>query len=936
MATEVGSKKWIYHFSEGNAAMRDLLGGKGAGLAEMTNIGLSVPPGFTITTEACRIYNDLGDDLPDDVWQQTMAALKRVEEESGKVFGSADNPLLVSVRSGAKFSMPGMMDTVLNLGLNESTLEGIIALTGNPRFAYDAYRRFIQMFGKVVMGMDGAAFDSLLDDYKEQVGAKSDTDLSEEDLKRVFQRFIQLIEEETGREFVTDPFEQLRLAISAVFSSWNNKRAVDFRNSNNIPHDLGTAVSVVTMVFGNMGDDSGTGVAFTRNPSTGENALFGEYLPNAQGEDVVAGTRTPKKISELKRDWPELYQQFVDIAKKLEAHYKDVQDIEFTIERRKLYILQTRSAKRSARAAVRIAVDMVREGIIGKEDAVRRVEPTHLEQLLLPSFDESAKSASTFLTKGLNASPGAATGKAVLDADLAYEMGLKGEDLILVRPETNPDDVHGVIHSRGVLTARGGVTSHAAVVARGLGKPCVAGCEDLEIDLERKLIVVDGKKIREFDEISIDGATGEVFLGKMPTVDPDFYSDQGLLSILNWADEIRRLQVWANADYPRDAERALQYGAQGIGLCRTEHMFFEEGRLPVVRQMILAADEATALQNAHAALQAELSNATDARRQYLGGKLSGIRRRMKSSDAIKTYHEALDKLLEYQTEDFRGLLRCMHGKPVIIRLLDPPLHEFLPSYDELLVETTELKIRGNDQRSLKEKEVVLRKLESMREANPMLGLRGVRLGILYKEIYQMQVRAIMIAACELVREGVDARPEIMIPLVGHFNELSIVRADLERVAQEVQGSRGVQARYKFGTMIELPRAALTADQIARHVEFFSFGTNDLTQATYGYSRDDAEAKFLLQYVARKILPDNPFQVLDRDGVGKLMAFAVAEGRKTRQDLEVGICGEHGGDPSSIWFCHEIGLDYVSASPFRVPVARLAAAQAALASVELDR
>ncbi len=933
MATEVGNKKWVYRFSEGNASMRDLLGGKGAGLAEMTNIGLPVPQGFTITTEACRAYHESGSDLPNGLWEQTLQALRWLEKETGKIMGSAKDPLLVSVRSGAKISMPGMMDSVLNLGLNKETLQGIIDLTGNPRFAYDAYRRFIQMFGKTALGMDGSAFDDVWEEYKEKVGARLDTDLDEKDLKEIVAKFLALVRMTSGKEFPTNPLEQLELAIKAVFSSWNNKRAMDYRDFNNIPHNLGTGVSVVTMVFGNMGNDSGSGVAFTRNPSTGEEAIYGEYLPNAQGEDVVAGIRTPKKLSELEHNWPEIYRRFVEIANKLEAHYRDVQDIEFTIERGKLYILQTRSAKRSARAAVKIAVDMVREGLISRKEAVRRVEPTQVQHLLLPSFDESSKVKSTLFTKGLNASPGAASGKAVLDADTACEMGLRNVDVLLVRPETNPDDIHGVIQARGVLTARGGATSHAAVVARGLGKPCVAGCENLDIDLEARTISVGGKTVCEFDEISIDGTTGEVFLGRIPTVASDFSVDKDLLALLDWADQIRKLQVWANADYPRDAERALQYGAEGIGLCRTEHMFFEEERLPVVRQMILAAGEAASLQDTLAIMESELENASDSKRAEIEKKLSERRSKVDSSNVVKEYHEALNRLLEYQTEDFRGLLDCMRGKPVIIRLLDPPLHEFLPPYNELLVETTELRISGNDPDALREKEALLHEVRTTREVNPMLGLRGVRLGILYSDIYEMQVRAIMTAACDLAEEEVDVRPEIMIPLVGHFNELKVVRSQLEKVAKRVQQDRGVDVCYKFGTMIELPRAALTAGQIAQYAEFFSFGTNDLTQTTYGYSRDDAEGKFLLQYVTRKILPENPFQVLDRDGVGKLMEIAVREGRKTRPDLEVGICGEHGGDPSSIEFCHQVGLDYVSASPFRVPVARLAAAQAALAAVE---
>ena len=938
MAVQVSAKKWVYLFSEGNAGMRDLLGGKGAGLAEMTNIGLPVPSGFTITTEACKAYN-ADDGLSNEIWEQILEALATLERDTRKKLGSAQNPLLVSVRSGAKFSMPGMMDTVLNLGLNEQTLQGILDLTGNERFAYDTYRRFIQMFGKIVLGVDGTEFDRSLESHKAMVGAKLDTDLTEKHLKDIVSLFQSLVKEKTGAGFPSDPLDQLELAIKAVFDSWSNKRAVDYRNFNNIPHDIGTAVNIVTMVFGNMGEGSGTGVAFTRDPSTGNKTLYGEYLFNAQGEDVVSGIRTPQKLSKLAQDMPKFYHQFADIAQRLEAHYQDVQDIEFTIGGGRLYILQTRSAKRSARAAVKTAVDMVKEGLITKKDALQRVEPAHIEQFLLPNFDEKAKARAIkegrLLAKGLNASPGAASGKAVLDADRAQEMGLNGESVILVRPETNPDDVHGIIHARGVLTTRGGATSHAAVVARGLGKPCIAGCEDLEIDVEARSFSVDGKTTRENDEISIDGTTGEVFLGHISTIDIDFSQQGELVTLLEWASEIKRLGVWANADYPRDAERALRFGAEGIGLCRTEHMFFEEERLPIVRQMILAAAEATSLEDTLKAIEEEVKAAPPERQNETEKRLAEQRAKVDSSEAVRQYREALDSLLNFQINDFKGLLEVMQGKPVIIRLLDPPLHEFLPSYEELLVETTELRLRGDNPNALREKEALLHEVAALREVNPMLGLRGCRLGLLYPAINEMQVRAIIEATCDLAKDGIDARPEIMIPLVGHVNELKLIRQQLETVAKQVQQEKGVGVSYKFGTMIEVPRAALTADEIAQYAQFFSFGTNDLTQATYGYSRDDAEGKFLLQYVTRGILPDNPFQILDRDGVGKLMETAVKLGRETRPDLEVGICGEHGGDPSSIEFCHRLGLDYVSASPFRVPVARLAAAQAALTSVERE-
>ena len=883
------AKKWVYLFSEGDATMRDLLGGKGAGVAEMTNAGLPVPPGFTITTEACREYYATGRKFPDGMWEQTLAALKEIEKQTGKRFGDPNTPLLVSVRSGAKFSMPGMMDTVLNLGLNEQTLEGLIRLTNNPRFGYDAYRRFIQMFGKIVLGIDAAKFEHALEAKKQQKGAKLDTDLTAEDLKEVAAEFKEIFKRETGIDFPTDPYEQLRMAINAVFSSWGNKRAVDYRNFHKIPHDLGTAVNVQTMVFGNMGNDSGTGVAFTRNPATGEKALYGEYLTNAQGEDVVAGIRTPQKISHLQQEMPEVYEQFRQNAERMEKHYRDMQDLEFTIERGKLYMLQTRSGKRTAQAAVKIAVDMVNEGLISKEEAVMRVEPVQIEQLLHRRIDPTAQLQ--IIAKGLNASPGAASGKAVFDADDAEHMAKAGEKVILVRPETNPDDVHGMLVAQGILTARGGATSHAAVVARGLGKPCVSGCEALRIDLEQRRFTANGVTVKEGDLISINGSTGEVILGAVPMIEPEMSAE--MKQLLSWADEIRRLGVWANADYPRDAQKAREYGAEGIGLCRTEHMFFEAERLPIVQEMIL-------------------------------------------SDSAEVRSAALAKLLPFQKEDFKGIFRAMDGYPVIIRLIDPPLHEFLPSYEELIVEVALLRERGGKEDELAEKEALLKKVAGMREMNPMLGLRGIRLGITRPEITEMQVRAIIQAAIEVKGEGVVAKPEIMIPLTGHYNELRIVREQLEAVAKEEMERAGAKVDYKFGTMIEVPRAALTGDQIAEYAEFFSFGTNDLTQTTFGYSRDDAEGKFLLEYVNRGILPTNPFQVLDRDGVGELMKIAVSKGKRTRPDLEVGICGEHGGDPSSIEFCHQIGLNYVSSSPFRVPVARLAAAQAALTKSEKDK
>jgi pyruvate,orthophosphate dikinase len=914
-AVNKSPRKWVYLFSEGNADMRGLLGGKGAGVAEMTNAGLPVPPGFTITTEACNAYYDAGKHFPDGMWEQALAALKIVEEQTGKGFGRKDNPLLVSVRSGAKFSMPGMMDTVLNLGINDETVLGLVDLTGDERFAYDAYRRFIQMFSKIVLDTDPQDFERVLEHYKEAAHVQTDAEIPADALKKMVVEFKQIAQRQSGEPFPTDVYEQLHKAIEAVFSSWNNKRAIDYRNFNKIPHDLGTAVNVQSMVFGNMGNDSGTGVAFTRDPSTGEKQLYGEYLLNAQGEDVVAGIRTPSKISRLQDELPYVYEQFQDIAHRLESHYRDMQDLEFTVEKGRLYMLQTRSAKRSAAAAVKVLIDMVNEGLISEKEAVKRADTAQVYQLLLPRFDEEEKkkaaSEGRLLAKGLNASPGAASGKAIFDADRAEQLGKAGTPVVLVRPETSPDDVHGMLVAKGVLTARGGATSHAAVVARGLGLPCVAGTEGIRVNEEEHLFrVVDSDiVIHEGDDISIDGATGEVFAGVIRTVDPDFDKETDLKQLLAWADQYRRLGVWANADYPRDAKRAVTFGAEGIGLCRTEHMFMEQERLPIVQKMILA----------------------------------------KSREERQA---ALDQLLPFQRSDFKGIFEAMvnpqtgEGYPVVIRLIDPPLHEFLPSYEDLLVEVTRLETEGGHEQELQEKRELLEAVGAMREMNPMLGLRGCRLGLLFPEINVMQTRAILEAATELAKEGKKLQPKIMIPLVGHVNELKEVRRQLESVAQEVTSEAGSAVAYKFGTMIELPRAALTADQIATVADFFSFGTNDLTQTTFGFSRDDAEGKFLLRYVDGldepgaagkvKILPVNPFQTLDRDGVGQLVRMAVEKGRAANPHLELGICGEHGGDPDSIEFCHMVGLDYVSCSPFRVPVARLAAAQAALTTDEKDK
>ncbi|HKP53305.1 MAG TPA: pyruvate, phosphate dikinase [Chloroflexia bacterium] len=957
-------QKWVYLFHEGNAKMRDLLGGKGAGLSEMTNAGLPVPPGFTITTEACRAFYSGGQKFPEGMWEQAMEALHTVEQESGKRLGDPADPLLVSVRSGAKFSMPGMMDTVLNLGLNPNTLQGLVRLTGNERFGHDAYRRFIQLFGRIVMGVEAKHFDELLDKMKEERGVKLDTDLTAEDLSTLVGQFKDAVKRETGTDFPDDPHDQLRLAIEAVFNSWNSPRAFAYRDVQNIPHDLGTAVNVVMMVFGNMGDDSGTGVAFTRDPSTGEKKLYGEFLVNAQGEDVVAGIRTPQKIAQLEQEMPEVYRQFEEIGQRLERHYRDMQDMEFTVERGKLYMLQTRSGKRTAAAAFKVAFDMVQEALISKEEALQRVETAHVVQLLLPRFDDRdkirAQLEGKLLAVGLNAAPGAAVGKAIFSTDRAKELGAAGEAVVLVRKETNPDDFPGMVASRGILTARGGMTSHAAVVGRQIGKVCVVGAEGggISVDEEEGYFTANGQMVREGDTISIDGTTGEVFLGVLVLIEPKFNEEHDLVTLLTWADEVRRnavrnvlaglngetiklpgLQVWANADYPQEAAKALEFGAEGIGLCRTEHMFREEVRLPVVRQMILSAAEGTRLDGAVYDAKVALSQLPQDSDKRVEAErvLAEAEAALAASERAQQYHSALAELEEIQQGDFYGILKAMEGKPTVIRLLDPPLHEFLPQHDDLLVEVTQMRERGQTgTEEYEEKVQLLGIVEGMREQNPMLGLRGCRLGLLYPGINDMQVRAILKASVRLLDEGLESHPEIMIPLVGHVNELKAVREQLEDVAKEVEKEAGKSIPYKFGTMIEVPRAALTAGQIAEYAEFFSFGTNDLTQTTYGYSRDDAEGKFLLQYVERGILPENPFQVLDRDGVGQLVRMATEQGRKVRPDLKVGICGEHGGDPSSIHFCHEVGLNYVSCSPYRVPVARLAAAQAALEEVEKDK
>jgi pyruvate,orthophosphate dikinase len=901
--------KWVYLFEEVKEAetntgswegVRSLLGGKGSGLADMTRAGVPVPPGFIVTTEACNEFRKTGQ-FPAGQWEQMLAALKEVEKQANKNFGDPTNPLLVSCRSGAKFSMPGMMNTILNIGLNDKVVEGMIKLTNNPRFVYDSYRRLIEMFGTTVLNFDDEVFEEPMAQYKASKGYKLDTEMTANDWKALVDTFKDAFKQQAGFEFPQDVFKQMELATKAVFESWMGKRAIDYRKATNISDDLGTAVNIVTMVFGNMGEDSGTGVAFTRNPSTGDKKMMGEYLLNAQGEDVVAGIRNTDQIENLIKSMPEVYHQFMDITGKLEKHYKDMQDVEFTIERGKLWMLQTRNGKRTAKATIKIAVDMATEGLISKEEAILRVTPDVVDALLHPQFDEKAKKAAIMYAKGVNASPGAAVGQAYFDADKAEEMAKEQKQAtIMVRPFTKPDDVHGMIASQGVLTSEGGATSHAAVVARQFGIPCVVGASMIKIDLENRTMEVDGIVVREGEWISVDGTTGQVYTGKIPTSAPSLEEQTDLLNLLGWADEITAckdirilpdgrkapgLQVWANADYPKDAQRARSYGAKGIGLCRTEHMFFETERLPIVQKMILA-----------------------------------------ETSEERTNH--LNKLLPTQRKDFDGLFEAMNGYPVIIRLIDPPLHEFMPDEEKLFEEVVTMRVKG-ETNGLKEKEDLLASIKSLHESNPMMGLRGVRLSIAMPEIVEMQVRAIFEAAADCTKRGIVVRPEVMIPLTGTVKELEWIQPRLVRIAKAVTDEKKVQFHYKFGTMIEIPRAAVTAGEIATLAEFFSFGTNDLTQMTFGYSRDDAERNFLVTYVAEGILPRNPFQTLDREGVGKLMQMAINDGRKTRPELEVGICGEHGGDPDSIEWCHMIGNNYVSCSPFRVPIARLAASHAAL-------
>jgi len=910
------STKYVYLFAdgqtEGTGKMKDLLGGKGSGLAEMTNAGMPVPPGFTITTEACNAYYTSGEQFPEGMWDQALEALAKVEAVTGKKFGGSDNPLLVSVRSGAKFSMPGMMDTVLNLGLNDETRVALARMTNNERFSWDAYRRFIQLFGKIVLGIDSEKFEHVFDAYKKQLGVKGDTEVGEETLAKVVADYKAIVKKETGNPFPTDPLDQVKHAIKAVFASWNGRRAKDYRRINKIDDNLGTAVNVQTMVFGNMGEDSGTGVAFTRDVATGEKVLYGEYLQNAQGEDVVAGTRTPKKIAQLHEEMPEMYNQFVELANRLERHYKDVQDMEFTIERGKLYMLQTRNAKRTGAAAVRVAVEMVEEGVIDKATAIQRVEPAQLDQLLHPMIDP--KASLNVIATGLPASPGAASGTAVFDPDEAEELAKEGKKVILVRTETSPEDFHGMVAAQAILTSRGGMTSHAAVVARGMGKCCVAGCDQVVVDYANQQFTVGDITVKKGEPLTLDGSTGRVILGEVPLIKPEVSGH--FKTLMEWVNEYRKLGVRANADTPHDSEVARGFGAEGIGLCRTEHMFFEGDRIDSVRQMILSSSDFKSLESqlATARSEAEKSGSKDAAK-----RVKDLQKKIAKPEQL--YKGALADLLELQREDFAGIFRAMNGFPVTIRTLDPPLHEFVPHDDKTLKElAAKIKMPFKEARA---------KVASLHEFNPMLGHRGCRLGIIYPEITEMQARAIFEAAVKVKAEGVIVKPEIMIPLVGNVIELKLQADVVRRVADEVFAATGQTVEYLVGTMIEVPRAALTANQIAEVAEFFSFGTNDLTQMTMGLSRDDS-GKFLPAYVEKKIYGDDPFQVLDQTGVGQLVEIGIKKGRSTKADLKVGICGEHGGDPESVIFCHKVGMNYVSCSPYRVPIALLAAAHAALA------
>lgn len=961
------SVTWVYAFTDVATVVartgdwegvRGLLGGKGANLAEMTRLNLPVPPGFTITTQACMATINANFEFPEGLWEQVLTALAEIEQRTGKRFGAPENPLLVSVRSGAKYSMPGMMETILNVGLNDAVVPGLIALTADPRFVWDSYRRLLAMFGHTAMGIEDKAFKEVMEALKGELRIKQDTELNAEAMQELTARFKKVYRNAVGQEFPQAPLQQLRIAIGAIFKSWMGKRALDYRKIEHIPDDIGTGVNVQAMVFGNMGENSGTGVAFTRDSATGARVLYGDYLLNAQGEDVVAGIRNTKRVAQLGDDLPEVGAQLHAIGQQLESHYRDMQDIEFTIERGKLWILQTRTGQRSARAAVKIAVDMVAEGMISREQALLRVTPQDVDYFLHPQFIVAevaeAKKAGRLIAEGVAASPGAAVGRLVFDADTAEARGTAGEAVIMVRSETKPDDVHGMKPAQGILTSLGGTTAHAAVVARQFGIPAVVGAAALNIDEDHRQVTVNGRILGEDDVLSLDGTTGKVYLGALPTVVPDFDEEIELLTVLGWADEIaeastarhwktdlqgfptRGLQVWTNADLPEDARRARRYGARGIGLCRSEHMFFDPERLPHVQTMILHAEAAQSLLDVVLDCERILESGkeqgqviTEDRRGEVVTGLAAGRAAVAASEAVRVYRAALARLQGFQYSDFYGLFEAMDGLPVIIRLLDPPMHEFLPEHGELLAKVTELRARGVDGAELEQAEVQLGAIKRMHEANPMMGLRGIRLGIVFPDIVEMQVRAIFEAACDASAAGHRVFPEVMIPLTGHINELKWTQVALERVATAVMAERGCTLAYKFGSMLEVPRACLTAGELAGLAEFFSFGTNDLTQMTFGYSRDDAERRFLHGYLERGILETDPFKTLDPEGVGELLRMGVRRGRAVRPGLEVGVCGEHGGDPQSVEFCHLAGLNYVSCSPFRVPVARLAAAQAAL-------
>ena len=921
MVVQAQAAQMVYRFSEGDASMADLLGGKGSNLCEMTRLGLPVPPGFVITTQVCRDYLAGDHTLPEGLAATVRERIAELEESIGHEFGSTTNPLLVSVRSGARISMPGMMDTILNLGINDDIVEGLGTMMGDRRPAWDAYRRFIQIYAEVVQEVPPEPFEECLAEHKERAGVELDYQLTAEQLQAVTADFKSIARKYADAAPPDEPWQQLFGAVEAVFRSWNNSRAIVYRNQYGIDHDMGTAVTIMGMVYGNLGPTSGTGVLFTRDPSTGLREVYGEFLSNAQGEDVVAGVRTPEPLSALAKKMPERSRELLSLASNLEKHYRDVQDVEFTIEQGRLYLLQTRNAKRTPLSSVRTAVDMVREGMIDREQALRRVDPEEITQLLVPQFAadlSEAELSERLLATGAGASPGAASGRVCFDADVAEDLARRGETVILVRPETKPDDIHGIIASAGVVTSRGGVTSHAAVVTRGLGKPCIVGCEGMHVDLELGEMSGNGHTLREGDRVSIDGALGNVYVGELATVNPRLEDLPEARELLAWADETRRLGVMANADTPADARQAIVMGAEGIGLCRTEHMFLDPNRLPAVRQMLLNSEVAEEWRREH-----EGSHIDPLANPFMNPDVADI------PSAVIDFYQALDRVKLLQTNDFRGILRVMSRKPVIIRLLDAPLHEFLPPYEELLIELATLRATGAAHEEIGEKEEFLQRVESLRETNPMLGHRGCRLGLSFPAIYRMQVEAIITAGAQLVSEGLEVHPEIMIPLTVDVEEMRRLRSDLTRVAAQVQERMGVEVHYKFGTMVETPRAALTAGAVAEESEFFSFGTNDLTQMTYGFSRDDAEGKFLRNYINEGVLPVDPFESIDRDGVGELVRFAVKAGRKVRPELEIGICGEHGGDPKSVAFCHEAELDYVSCSPFRVPVARLAAAQAAL-------